>query len=150
MSTVWNRRDLIKTLASLPLAGLALARAAEEKLPPVRAITRGPKFHWRAYYDKLLFDPANRLVVCNEVDFEGRSPTAEDVIRVGMVDTQDGDKWTELGSSRAWNWQQGCMMQWVPGTRSEVAWNDREGDRFVSHVLDAIRIRTGERGEKAV
>lgn len=145
-----SRRQALRALAaSLPAAtalGATLrtlaADAPDEKLPPVRALTRGPRFHWRAYYDKLLFDPANRLVVCNEVDFEGRSPTADDVIRVGMVDTKDGDKWTELGSSRAWNWQQGCMMQWVPGSKSEVAWNDRAGDRFVSHILD---VKTGKK-----
>jgi hypothetical protein len=28
------------------------------------------------------------------------------------------------------------MLQWLPGSRSEVIWNDRQGDRFVSHVLD--------------
>lgn len=150
MNLALTRRQALKTLAaSLPAAsalGVTLralaADAPDEKLPPVRALTRGPKFHWRAYYDKLLFDPANRLVVCNEVDFEGRSPTADDVIRVGMVDTKDGDKWTELGSSRAWNWQQGCMLQWVPGSSSEVAWNDREGDHFISHILN---VKTGRK-----
>ncbi|MBI1346847.1 hypothetical protein GC163_11230 [bacterium] len=118
------------------------ASSTTEKLPPVRAITHGPKFHWRGYYDKLLFDPTNQLVLANEVDFEGRSPTADDTIRVGMVDTSDHDRWIELGSSSAWNWQQGCMLQWVPGTASQVAWNDRDGDRFVSHILD---VQTGKR-----
>jgi hypothetical protein len=108
----------------------------DEKLPRSRAITKGPKFHWRGYYDKLLFCPENRLVLANEVDFEGRSPAADDAIRVGMIDTTNGDEWIELGGSHAWNWQQGCMLQWVPGSASEVAWNDRDGDRFVSHVLD--------------
>ena len=28
------------------------------------------------------------------------------------------------------------MLQWLPGSRSEVIWNDRDGDRFVSHILD--------------
>ena len=28
------------------------------------------------------------------------------------------------------------MLQWLPGSRSEVIWNDREGDHFVSHILD--------------
>jgi hypothetical protein len=53
-----------------------------------------------------------------------------------MVDTQDGDKWIELGESRAWNWQQGCMLQWIPGSASEVIWNDRQDNRFVCHILD--------------
>jgi hypothetical protein len=28
------------------------------------------------------------------------------------------------------------MLQWLPGSRSEVIWNDRQDDRFVSHILD--------------
>ena len=112
------------------------ARAATP-VPPVRAITRGPKFHWRGYYDKLLFDPTNRFVLANEVDFEGRSPTADDAIRVGLIDLADRDTWHELGSTHAWNWQQGCMLQWVPGSSHEVIWNDRQDGRFVCHILDA-------------
>ncbi|MDB6129838.1 MAG: hypothetical protein JWM04_945, partial [Verrucomicrobiales bacterium] len=86
----------------------------------VRAITRGPKFHWFGYYDKLQFDPSGRYVLGNQVDFEHRSPKAEDKIQVGMVDLQDGDKWIELGETRAWNWQQGCMLLWLPGSKNEV------------------------------
>ena len=115
----------------------ASARAAQPEVEiPVRAITRGPKFHWFGYYDKLQFNPAGRLALANEVNFEHRSPRAADVVKVGMVDLGDDDRWTELGESRAWNWQQGCMLQWLPGSASEVIWNDREGDRFVCHVLD--------------
>ncbi len=107
-----------------------------QNLPPVRAITRGPKFHWFGYYDKLQFDPSCRYVLGMEVDFEHRSPIPGDVIKVGMVDLKDGDRWVELGESRAWCWQQGCMLQWLPGSASEVIWNDQEGDRFVCHILD--------------
>jgi hypothetical protein len=113
-----------------------------EDLPPCRAITTGPKFHWFGYYDKLQFDPTCRYVLGMEVDFEGRSPTADDTIKVGMVDLEDGDKWIELGESRAWCWQQGCMLQWRPGSKTEVVWNDRQGDRFVCHILD---IKTREK-----
>ena len=116
--------------------GLAAGFASSKGSPPARPITRGPKFHWFGYYDKLQFDPTGRYVLGMEVDFEHRSPRPDDVIRVGMVDTGDGDRWTELGTSRAWNWQQGCMLQWIPGSDAEVIWNDRQGDRFVRHVLN--------------
>lgn len=132
------------------LSGVALAAAATavshnsavaaEKLPPIRPITRGPRFHWRGYYDKLLFDPTDRLVLANEVEFEGRSPSPDDELCVGMVDIGDNDRWIELGRTKAWNWQQGCMLQWVPGTQGHVAWNDRDRDRFVTRILD---VRSG-------
>ena len=101
-----------------------------------RVITRGPRHHWFGYYDKLQFDPTGRYVLGMQVEFEHRSPRADDVIRVGMVDLQSGDKWIDLGESRAWCWQQGCMLQWVPGSGSEIIWNDRVRGRFVSHILD--------------
>ena len=107
-----------------------------ETLPPTRTITRGPRHHWFAYYDKLQFSPDDRYVLSNEVDFEHRTPTADDRIRVGMVDTANNDEWIELGSSLAWGWQQGCMLQWIPKTQADVLWNDREGDHFVCHIMN--------------
>jgi hypothetical protein len=130
-----SRRRLLLGAAALAAAARPL-RAAERPAAPVRPLTRGPKFHWFAYYDKLQVDPSGRYALGMEVGFEHRSPAAEDVVRVGAVDLQDGDRWIELGESRAWNWQQGCMLQWLPGSASEVLWNDREGDRFVCRILD--------------
>ncbi len=102
----------------------------------MRPITSGPKHHWFGYYDKLQFDPSSRYVLGMEVDFEHRSPNAEDVIGIGMVDLADGDRWIELGETSAWCWQQGCMLQWIPGSNSKVVWNDRVDDRFVCHIVD--------------
>ena len=136
-----TRRRWLKTAAGAALATTALPHWAagaesQEELPPVRAITRGPKHHWFSYYDKLEFDPTCRYVLGMEVDFEHRSPKSDDVIRVGMVDLEDGDRWIDLGETRAWCWQQGCMLQWRPGSKTEVLWNDRQGDRYVCHILD--------------
>jgi hypothetical protein len=144
MNVSMNRRGFIGSLATrAPLIAAIqpwLTRAAQsastEKLPAVRQITRGPRFHWFGYYDKLQFSADNRFVLGNEVEFEGRSPTADDHIRVGMVDLQEKDKWIELGSTHAWNWQQGCMLQWLPGPENEVIWNDREADHFVARILN--------------
>jgi hypothetical protein len=126
-----SRRGLLGSL------GL-LARGAA----PVRPLTKGPAFHWFGYYDKLQFDPSGRYVLGNQVRFEGRSPRAEDEIRVGMVDTGDGDRWVELGATKAWNWQQGCMLQWVPGSKTDVLWNDRVDGEFVSHI---VNVKTGKK-----
>jgi len=109
---------------------------------PIRRITNGPKWHWFGYYDKLQFDASGRRVLGMEVDFQHRSPAPEDRIAVGMVDLEDGDRWVELGESRAWCWQQGCMLQWRPGLDSQVVWNDREEDRFCARLLD---VSTGQR-----
>jgi hypothetical protein len=140
-----SRRELL-ALMSMSLVPWRTARAGNLFAAPVRRLTSGPKFHWFGYYDKWQFDPGDRYVLGCEVNFEHRTPAPDDEIRIGMVDLQDQDRWIELGTSRAWNWQQGCMLQFVPGSATEVIWNDRVRDgareRFVSHVLD---ISTGRR-----
>lgn len=138
-----SRRSAIQALAgtaAIPLIGRPACGHSPGQLPPVRTITKGPQHHWFGYYDKHEFDAKNRFVLSNQVEFEGRTPRASDTIRVGMVDTQANDKWIELGTSNAWGWQQGCMLQWRPGSESEVVWNDREGERYVCRVMD-VRTR---------
>jgi hypothetical protein len=142
-----GRRDFLRfaaASAAVSACGSAWADKAEDEggPVPVRAITRGPKFHWFAYYDKLQFDPTGRYALGMEVDFEHRSPRPEDVIRIGMVDLHNNDRWIELGTSSAWGWQQGCMLQWRPGSRDEVLWNDRGSEGYVTRILN---VRTGER-----
>lgn len=130
-----------RSFLSASLTGLAACSRQGEPNPapaaaPLRVITKGPKHHWFSYYDKLQFDPTNRYVLCMEVDFEHRTPTINDTIRIGMVDLEDNDRWIDLDQSNAWGWQQGCMLQWLPGSESEVIFNDREDGAYVSRILD--------------
>ncbi len=89
-----------------------------------------------------IFDPSARYALGMEVGFEHRPPTPEDRVDVGMVDLCDGDRWIELGESRAWGWQAGLMLRWLPRSDSEIVWNDRVDGRFVTHSLN---VGTGQR-----
>lgn len=134
-----TRRTILRAGVAGSVGFLGLGQntyGSKSDSPPVRVITKGPKYHWFGYYDKLQFDPTDRYVLGMEVDFEHRQPTPEDEIAVGMVDLQDGDRWIELGRTKAWCWQQGCMLQWLPGSESEVVWNDREDGQFVCRILN--------------
>jgi len=114
----------------------------DEKYSKVTALTTGPGFHWFGYYDKLQTDPTGRFVLAMQTSFEGRTPVPEDVIKIGFIDTKKKNKWVQVGTSRSWGWQQGCMLQWLPGSESEIIWNDRVEDRFVAHIYD---IHTGKK-----
>jgi len=134
-----TRRHLLQSMSAgmvLPWLSSRVSAQQETDIPPVRTITEGPKYHWFGYYDKLEFDPTDRYVLSNQVNFEHRTPQADDVIRVGLVDTGRNDMWLELGTSRSWGWQQGCMLQWRPKSDTEVVWNDRENDRYVCRIMD--------------
>jgi hypothetical protein len=145
MASLIDRREMLSTLSAVGALALGAGGnlfAAAGSNAPVRVITRGPKHHWFGYYDKFEFDPTDRYVLGMEVDFEHRSPRADDEIRIGMVDLEDGDRWIDLGATTAWCWQQGCMLQWLPGSGHEIVWNDREDGQYVCRILD---IKSGKR-----
>lgn len=138
---------LLTTIGSLLLLFSLSCRSKQKKTlvtqsdsevgyPKPVKLTSGPGYHWFGYYDKLQVDPTGRYVLGMKVGFEGRSPVAEDTLEIGMVDLEDNNKWITFGKSNAWGWQQGCMLQWRPGSENEVIWNDREGDSFVSRIYD--------------
>lgn len=140
-----RRRFLISNSSALIAASLTprslfaanqTNNASLETFVPHRQLTHGPRHHWFGYYDKREFDSTNILILSNQVDFEGRSPTSDDQIKVGYVDIVNGDTWQEIGTSTAWGWQQGCMLQWVGTEGKQVLWNDRQDDRFVCHLVD--------------
>ena len=49
---------------------------------------------------------------------------------------ESGDAWREVGRTRAWCRQKGCMLQWIPGSNRRIVCNDRDGDRFGSRIRD--------------
>jgi len=114
----------------------SFAQGLLEKGIPVSRLTNSNAHHWFGYYDKLQTDPSGRYALCMEVDFCFRSPTADDIIKIGMVDLKDNNKWIDLGISHAWGWQQGCMLQFIPGSKDEVIWNDRKNGKFISRIVN--------------
>lgn len=114
----------------------------EQNIVPCRALTQGPTYHWFSYYDVNQFDPTGRYVLAMAVGFECRQPVPSDVVTIGMIDLKENDKWTTLGTTTAWCWQQGCRLQWRPGSDREVMWNDRENGHYICRVLD---VKSGAR-----
>ena len=108
-----RRRDLLSGVA-----GCCLPRLRGAPSIPVRAITAPPLYHWFGYYDKLQFDPDSRYALGIGNNFQHRLPTVEDFVHVGMIDLRDNDRWIELGRTYAWSWHQGCMLQWLPGSKT--------------------------------
>ena len=109
---------------------------------PARPATAGPRGHWFGYYDKCPWDATGRYLVCLEVDFRGtRSPRPDDAVTVGLVDTADDNAWTPLAQTRAWCWQQGSMLHWLPTAPDrEIIYNDvgAAGDGFIAVVRDVF------------
>ncbi len=118
--------------------------AARPSAYPSEAVLITPdtsRQHWFGYYDKQQIDPTGRYALGMEVDLFMTSPEVTDTLDIVLIDLENDFTKRYIGKSTSWGWQQGCMLQWVPGSDEEVIWNDREGERFVSRIYN---IRTGE------
>lgn len=111
-----------------------------EKGARLTPVTHGPAHHFFGYYDKSPWDASGRWLLGMKAAFMDRPPGPEDELEIGMIDTASGNEWVPLATSRAWNWQQGCMLQWLGGG-PEIAFNDRRGDHFITRI---IHTHTGE------
>ncbi len=58
--------------------------------------------------------------LCHRVSFMDRLPTAEDVAEIGYVENR---KFTKIGTTTAWNFQQGAMLQYHPTKQDTVFYN---------------------------
>ena len=104
----------------------------ETHYPPCRPLTKGPSFHYFGYYDKFPYDATGRYILTLETDFMTRPPTPDDVAGVGLVDTQGDGTFEYLDATRAFNWQQGTHLQWLPtAPESTIIYNvwDKQGYR---------------------
>lgn len=90
--------------------------------------------HWFGYYNYSPLDAENRRLLAHRVNFDGRDITADDTAEVGWFDLKDGS-WNPCGETRAFNWQQGAMLQWLgPDFRGRVVYNDVEENHFVARI----------------
>lgn len=135
----WHLMILIMTAAS---ATLAQPQPPAQLNVPIQALTQGPASHWFAYYDKCQFDPAGRYVLGMAVTFNDRPPRPEDAIELGYIDRQQNNAWTPFAQTTAWCWQQGCMLQWLPGSSSKVIYNTRTETGYGAIIQDLF---TGEK-----
>ena len=90
------------------------------------------------------FDPSGRYMVDMRISIEGREVKPTDKGDIGIIDLRNNFKWTKIGETTAWNWQQGCRMEWIPGSSTEVVWDDRSEDKksYVSHIYDTRTRKT--------
>jgi hypothetical protein len=121
-----------------PAASGAAAARHDAPVVAARAVTRGPMRHFCGYFDKCPWDAAGGRLLVHAVGFDDRPPGPDDEALVGHVDPAGDGELVPLGRTRAWNFQQGAMLQWLgPDHSTRVVYNRRDGDRLVGVVVDA-------------
>ena len=98
-------------------------------------LTSGPHQHFFGYYDKCPWNHSGRYVLAHQAQPENRPPSPADTISVGLIDLHANNRFEPLAQSCAWNWQQGTMLQWLPGTQQDtIIYNDRRDGQFVAVI----------------
>lgn len=97
------------------------------------------KHHFFGYYDKCPWSADGRFLLALEADFIDHLPLPTDAASVGVIDLKGEGTFKKIAETRAWNWQQGCMLQWLgPDYKSRVIFNDFRGGKFVSVIFNVI------------
>lgn len=103
----------------------------------VRIVFKSPEgeSYFFGYYNIPQLDAKNEKLLAQRVQFEDRPPDNNDKAEIGYFSLLDG-KWNKIGVSKAFNWQQGCNLQWLgPDFSNNVIYNDIESDRFVTRIF---------------
>lgn len=96
-----------------------------------------PPFHFFGYYDRSPFNSSCTKVLAHRTTFDGRAIREDDQAEIGYFDITQNWEWHSLGYTRAFNWQQGAMLQWIgPDFDTRIAWNDCIDGNLVSIVAD--------------
>lgn len=82
------------------------------------------------YYDVKPFNEVTDEIIYLNV--------AKDLKRADIMLSHLGNVYDEikLAVSSAWNWQQGVRLRWMPNNSRKIAYNDYDGKRYFSHILD--------------
>ena len=118
----------------------------------VRRLTQPPGDHLFGYYEKTPWSPDGTRLLGMRVGFRDRQPGPEDEIELGLVDPAGRRAFEPFATTQAWCWQQGTMLQWLPGASDSVIYNRRRAGRFegVVHDLATGDLRELERAVYAV
>ena len=83
-------------------------------------------FHYFfGYYDKSPLSKDYTKLLALKVSFLNRLPSANDIAVVGYFDLKKENQFVELAQTRTFNWQQGCMLQWLgPEHNKKIIFND--------------------------
>ena len=88
------------------------------------------------YYNYNPISSDGTMLLAHKISFEGRLPNENDTVDIGFFDLKY-QKWNLLYKSKAFNWQQCSMLQWIgPDFNSKVIFNDYEDGRFISRIID--------------
>ena len=93
--------------------------------------------YFYGYYDKSPWDATDRYMICIKAKQAYKSVAPKDPATVGVIDTNDENKFIQIGVTHSWNVQQSCMAQWMgPDFRTRIIYNDFRDGKYCSVIYN--------------
>ena len=88
------------------------------------------------FHDHSPFSFNNQYLAAGNFDLEKpiHMPESGEELSLGVFTGENYTQWTPITTTRAWNWHQGCKLQWC-GNRDELVFNDHVSGRNVARVV---------------
>ena len=92
---------------------------------------------WFGYYNYDTLNHDQTKLLCNRASFDGVSPQKGMQIELGYYSIPSGE-WHHIANTDSWNWQQGAMLQWLPGVGNEnkVIFNCTRDNHYAACIYD--------------
>lgn len=87
------------------------------------------------FHDKCPWSGDNSMLLAHRFHIPLRMPEAGDTIDVGHFSGSEYNSFTQIGTTSAWNWHQGAMLQWV-GKSQNIVFNDFDGQQHIARIVD--------------
>jgi hypothetical protein len=103
---------------------------------PIQITDNNKEHLFASYYGINSFDRSEKFVTVLETDLKYKLPDENDPATLGLVEIES-KKFIPLATTRAWNFQQGCMAHWLgKSPDSLIIYNDLREGKTVSVILN--------------
>lgn len=89
--------------------------------------------YFYGFHDHTPFSADNSMLLANRYSIGLRMPEEDDELEIGYFHGEGFGTWRRIDGTRAWNWHQGCKLQWR-GAEPELVFNDHRSGRFVARM----------------
>ncbi|HKW67400.1 MAG TPA: hypothetical protein VJP04_08940 [Terriglobales bacterium] len=113
------------------------AASRPDSTPGLLTVTRGEGEHLGGYYGTPPWDSSGRYLLTLLVSAAFRHPRPGETAEIRLIDCHNGYAARPLAVTRAWNLQQGCMLQWLgPDFSRRILYNDFRDGAYCAVILD--------------
>ncbi len=87
------------------------------------------------FHDKCPWSGDGTMLLAHRFNIPLRMPESDDSVEIGYFSGSAYNQFSPVATTRAWNWHQGAMLQWV-GNSSNIIFNDFDGQHHIARIVD--------------